>query len=183
MQTFPDSMPMTKKTMIAACRSASRPSKTKWRSGRSSWCWRPCTNRTSVPAHTDEVQLEARVLSEPGLHLRGLVGLVVVADRVHGEVLCYGPVDLFQEADELLGAVTRQALADDLASLDIECRKHRPWTFPAGVANVSLEIWHEPDCTSSPWPFLRCPFVDIGSTPIPTTYRKMSRLSVGFPSV
>jgi hypothetical protein len=47
----------------------------------------------------------------------------LVADRVHGEVLCYGPVDLFQEADELLGAVTRQALADDLASLDIECRK------------------------------------------------------------
>jgi hypothetical protein len=31
----------------------------------------------------------------------------------------------FQEADELLGAVTRQALADDLASLDIEYRKQR----------------------------------------------------------
>src|ERR1700692_3258246 len=41
------------------------------------------------------------------------------------EVLCYRPVDLFRETDELLGAVTRQALADDLASLDIECRKQR----------------------------------------------------------
>ena len=71
------------------------------------------------------MQREARVLGEPSLHLLGLVGLVVVADRVHVEVLCYRPVDLFQETDELLGAVTRQALADDLASLDIECRKQR----------------------------------------------------------
>src|SRR5260221_7314158 len=49
----------------------------------------------------------------------------VVADRVHVEVFCYGAVDLFREANELLGAVTRQPLADDLASLDIECRKQR----------------------------------------------------------
>src|ERR1700688_4692438 len=65
------------------------------------------------------------MLGEPGLHFLGLMGLVVVADRMHVEVLGYGPVDLFQETDELLGAVTRQALADDLASLDIECRKQR----------------------------------------------------------
>ena len=65
------------------------------------------------------------MLGEPSLYLLGLVGLVVVADRVDVEVLCDGPIDLFQEADELLGAVTRQALADDLASLDIECRKQR----------------------------------------------------------
>ena len=62
------------------------------------------------------MQLEAWVLGEPSLYLLGLVGLVVVADRVDVEVLCDGPIDLFQEADELLGAVTRQALADDLAS-------------------------------------------------------------------
>jgi hypothetical protein len=53
------------------------------------------------------------VLGEPSLHLLGLVGLVVVADRVHVEVLFYRPIDLLQETDELLGAVTRQALADD----------------------------------------------------------------------
>jgi len=35
----------------------------------------------------------------------------------------YGPVDRFQEANELLGAVTWQALADDFPSLGIECRK------------------------------------------------------------
>src|SRR6202521_5481920 len=88
--------------------------------------WRVISaNSRSTRLIRREVQLEARVLSEPGLHLRGLVGLVVVADRVHGEVVCDGPVDLFQEADELLGAVTRQALADDLASLDIEGRKQR----------------------------------------------------------
>ena len=56
-----------------------------------------------------EVQLEARMFGEPSLHLLGLVGLVVVADRMHVEVLGYGPVDLFQETDEFLGAV---AMAD-----------------------------------------------------------------------
>ena len=55
-----------------------------------------------------EVQLEARMLGEPSLHLLGLVGLVVVADRMHVEVLGYGPVDLFQETDEFLGAVAWQ---------------------------------------------------------------------------
>ena len=34
-----------------------------------------------------EVQLEARMLGEPSLHLLGLVGLVVVADRMHIEVV------------------------------------------------------------------------------------------------
>ena len=70
-----------------------------------------------------EVQLEARMLGEPSLHLLGLVGLVVVADRMHVEVLGYGPVDLFQETDEFLGAVAWQTLADDLAGLHIECRE------------------------------------------------------------
>ena len=56
-----------------------------------------------------EVQLEARMLGEPSLHLLGLVGLVVVADRMHVEVLGYGPVDLFQETDEFLGAVWHEA--------------------------------------------------------------------------
>jgi adenylate cyclase len=37
------------------------------------------------------VQLEARVLDEPSLHLLGLVGRVVVADRVHVEVLSAQP--------------------------------------------------------------------------------------------
>ena len=41
----------------------------------------------------------------------GLVGLVVVADRMHVEVLGDGPVDLFQETDEFLGAVAWQTLA------------------------------------------------------------------------
>ena len=37
---------------------------------------------------------------------------------MHVEVLGYGPVDLFQETDEFLGAVAWQTLADDLAGLD-----------------------------------------------------------------
>ena len=42
---------------------------------------------------------------------------------MHVEVLGYGPVDLFQETDEFLGAVAWQTLADDLAGLHIECRE------------------------------------------------------------
>src|ERR1700676_5378866 len=70
-----------------------------------------------------EVHLEARMFGEPGLHFLGLVGLVIVADRMHVEVVGYRPVDLFQEADELLGAVTRQALAGDPARLHLEWRE------------------------------------------------------------
>jgi hypothetical protein len=58
-----------------------------------------------------EVQLEARMLGQPRLHLRCLVRPVVVEHQVDVEVLLHAPVDPLQEADELLGAVTRLALA------------------------------------------------------------------------
>ena len=55
-----------------------------------------------------EVQLEAPMLGEPGLHL-----------------LLHAPLDPLQEADELLGTMARLAFADDEASLDVECREQR----------------------------------------------------------
>jgi hypothetical protein len=72
------------------------------------------SDREQVRAPRGPVKLakvQPRVLGEPSLHFLGLVSLVVVADRVHVEMLRYGPVDRFQEANELLDAVTWQALA------------------------------------------------------------------------
>ena len=67
-----------------------------------------------------EVQLEAGMLVEPGLHLLGLVGLIVVDDEMQIEVLGDDAIDLLEETNELLGAVSRQAFADHLAGLHVE---------------------------------------------------------------
>ena len=72
-------------------------------------CWRviSANSRSTRLIQDDDVGVKCSCL-----HLLGLVGLVVVADRMHVEVLGYGPVDLFQETDEFLGAVAWQTLAD-----------------------------------------------------------------------
>ena len=48
---------------------------------------------------------------------------VVINDQMQIEMLVRRPVDAFQEADELLCAVTWQAFTDDEAGLDVECCK------------------------------------------------------------
>jgi hypothetical protein len=73
----------------------------------------------------DEVQLEARVLGEPGLHRLGLVSGVVVDDQVQVQMLARGGVDGLQEADELLGPMPRLALPDHRAGLDLERGEQR----------------------------------------------------------
>ena len=64
-----------------------------------------------------EVQLETRMLGELRLYLGRLVRSVVVEHEMDAEVLLHAPVDPPQEADELLGTVTRLAFADDEAAL------------------------------------------------------------------
>jgi hypothetical protein len=59
------------------------------------------------------VHLETRVSGEPRLHLHGLVCAVVVADQVQVEVLGSGAVDLLQETDKFLGAMSRPPPAGD----------------------------------------------------------------------
>ena len=71
------------------------------------------------------MQLEARMLRQPCLHCRRLVGAVVVADRMDAEVLGHRALDLLQETEELFGSVARQALADHLAGLDVEGGEQR----------------------------------------------------------
>ena len=61
------------------------------------------------------MQTEARVLCQPGLDVGVLVGLVVVYDQMQVELRRELAVQRAQELEELLVAVTGQALADDAA--------------------------------------------------------------------
>src|SRR4029077_8138049 len=59
------------------------------------------------------------MLRQPRLHFLRLVSSVVVADRVHVEVLGDTPIDLLEKAQELLGAMPWQAFADHLAGFRV----------------------------------------------------------------
>jgi hypothetical protein len=73
----------------------------------------------------DEVHLESRMLGEPRLHRRRLVGRVVVDDQVQLDPLPYCTVDLLEEPDELFSPVARLAFADDDAGLHVKCGEQR----------------------------------------------------------
>ena len=66
------------------------------------------------------MQLEARVLVQPGLHLGRLVGGVVVEHQMHIAPRGHSLVDLSQEAQELLGTMARHAFADDRARFHVQ---------------------------------------------------------------
>src|SRR5664280_2815564 len=67
-----------------------------------------------------EMQVEARVLLQPRLHVRVLVGGVVVQDHVHRQALGHLAVDPPEGLQELLVAVSRQAVADDDAGEHVQ---------------------------------------------------------------
>ncbi len=71
------------------------------------------------------MQLEARVFVQPGLHIGRFVGCVVVEHQMDIAPRWHGLVDVPEEFQELLCAVTRHAVADDLARLHIECCEQR----------------------------------------------------------
>jgi hypothetical protein len=78
-----------------------------------------------------EVECDARMALEPAVHGGCFVCGVVVDDQVQIEVRERFTVDLFQEHQELLGAMARQAFTDDLAGRHIERGEQRrgPVTF------------------------------------------------------
>jgi hypothetical protein len=71
-----------------------------------------------------EVQVEARMSLQPRLHARMLVGTVVVDDEVKLKLRGFS-VDLSQEPDELLVAMLRHAVPDDLAIQHAESSEER----------------------------------------------------------
>ena len=67
-----------------------------------------------------EVEMVARPVGEPALDAGMLVGAVVVDDEVDIEVRGHVGVDVSEEAQELLVAVARPALGEDLAGGDVQ---------------------------------------------------------------
>src|SRR5258708_16219487 len=69
--------------------------------------------------------MERRMPFEPGADLGMLMRRVVVDDQVQLPLGRSLPVDLVEEADELLMPMAAHALADDLALEHVECREQR----------------------------------------------------------
>ena len=67
-----------------------------------------------------KVEMNARMLGQPSLHGLGLVGGVIVHDQMKIEMPGCVALNDPEEAQELLGPMPRQALADHLAGLHIQ---------------------------------------------------------------
>ena len=72
-----------------------------------------------------EVERPAWMPGESGLHLRMLVGGVVVDDSLDDPAGWHRPLDGIEEADELLMPVALHAAADHGAFRHIQCREQR----------------------------------------------------------
>jgi hypothetical protein len=66
------------------------------------------------------VQREARVAQQPALDRPGLVDRGVVEHDVNVEVRRHRALDQIEEATQLLGAMARGHVGDDLAGGDVE---------------------------------------------------------------
>ena len=67
----------------------------------------------------------ARVFGQPGLHLGVLVGGVVIDDQVESEPFRRLPIELLEEAEELVVAVAVVTLAHDFTGSDVEGSEER----------------------------------------------------------
>ncbi len=79
----------------------------------------------------------ARVRGEPGAHLGMFMSSVVVDDQMHLQVSRDVAVNMPQKRQELLMAMPRLALRDDLTGGHIECRKQ-------GRGAVALVVMRTP---------------------------------------
>src|ERR1700689_4901316 len=86
----------------------------------------------------DEMQMESRMLEQPPMDSRRFVRGIVIQNQMN--LLAGGNVALddIQEVAELLGSMTRIALTDDLAGLDVQGREQRGRPVPLIVGGASL---------------------------------------------
>src|SRR5215210_1388616 len=75
------------------------------------------------PVGGGEVEVEAAVAQQPGVHGGGLVGRQVVEDHVHGQVLGDLAVDLVQEGDEVGTGVALADVGDHRAGGHVQRRE------------------------------------------------------------
>jgi hypothetical protein len=82
------------------------------------------------------VQMKSRMALEPGFDPRMLVRGVIIRDQMQVQLGRCLRVDLLEEPDELLMAVTWHAVANDLAV------EHAPTTAAPGPCRVYSNAWH-----------------------------------------
>jgi len=70
-----------------------------------------------------EVQMEARMLAQPGGHVGMLVGRIVVDDEMDRQGLVGLSIESLQELQKLVMTMLRETFADDGAFLHVECSK------------------------------------------------------------
>jgi len=78
----------------------------------------------------NEVEVHPRVFCEPSAYLGMLVRGIVIEDHVDLELRGHRALDGAKEPQELLVAMSRHALVDDLAGGDIECCEQRRGAVP-----------------------------------------------------
>lgn len=71
------------------------------------------------------MEFESRVFGQPPLHLRVLVGAIVVEDQVEFLVAIILPIQVPKELEKLLVAVAAIALASHFALRHLQCREER----------------------------------------------------------
>src|SRR6266446_1911528 len=108
-----------------------------------------------------EMQTEPGVLREPPLHVRMLVGGVVVDHQMQIEIRRGPLVDHGQKPDEFLVTMTGRAVADDRAVQHVEggeqCGSAVPlvvvlvWTAPDGIDCARLRLLLTSDKGDRPW--------------------------------
>src|SRR5687767_5855920 len=95
-------------------------------------------------ARRREVEVKARMLREPALHLVGLVRAAVVEDDVNDGRFCGPPIDDFEKCDELGGAMAFGDLADHFTSGEVERGVQAQRSVPLVVVRASLDLaWPE----------------------------------------
>ena len=86
------------------------------------------------------MQLKARSARQPRAHLRVLVGAVVVDDEMHVERAWNLGLEMAQEREELLMAMARLALSEDLAVGHVEGGKQGGCAMAVVVVRHPLEV-------------------------------------------
>ena len=87
-----------------------------------------------------EVQMEARMLGQPGADLGVLVGGVVVDDQMQIKRPRGASIQMSEEGKELVVSVLGQALANHLAADDVERGKQRRRPMPLVVMAQRLRL-------------------------------------------
>src|SRR6267142_1482442 len=87
-----------------------------------------------------EVHMKTRPFGQPLVNDRSLVRAIVVHDQVYVKIFGHVGIDLIEEFPKLQRAVTSVHLTQDLAVLNIQCRKQRCNSMTFVIMSASLRL-------------------------------------------